>query len=62
LSALFSVFGALLQFLPAYKQHSGVVLAVMVPIHVALAFAVLRMSVGAPKRRASGAAALPRAA
>lgn len=62
LSALFSVFGALLQIVPAYSQHSGVVLAVMVPIHVALAVAVLRMPVVQPRRRATAAAAVQRAA
>lgn len=62
LIALFSVFGLLLQVVPGYRQHSGVVLAVMVPIHLVLAFALLRLPVGVPRRRASGTAAMSRAA
>ena len=59
--AMFSVFGALLQLVPMYRQHSGVVLAIMVPIHLALAIGLLRLPVGIPRRRAP-AAARPRAA
>ncbi|MEO7361590.1 MAG: DUF4105 domain-containing protein [Gemmatimonadaceae bacterium] len=62
LIALFSVFGALLQLVPMYRQHSGVVLAVMVPIHLALAIGLLRLPIGTPRRRFSAApAAVPRA-
>lgn len=62
LIGLFAVVGVVVQFLPMYRQHSGVVLAVMVPIHLALAFALLRLPIGAPRRRAAGAAAVSRAA
>jgi hypothetical protein len=56
--AMFSVFGALLQLVPMFSQKSGVVLAVMVPVHVALAIAVLRLTVvSPPKRMAPGAVA-----
>lgn len=60
--ALFAVFGALLQFVPAFSQHSGVVIAVTVPVHIALAVALLRTPVVLPPRRGAGAAAVARAA
>jgi hypothetical protein len=40
--ALFSVFGALLQLIPSIAQHSGVVIAVTLPVHLAITVAVLR--------------------
>ncbi|MEP6832348.1 MAG: DUF4105 domain-containing protein [Gemmatimonas sp.] len=60
--ALFSVFGLLLQFIPMFSQRTGIVLAVTVPVHIALAVAVLRTTVVTPPRRGAGAAAMPRAA
>ncbi len=50
-TALFSVFGAVLQFVPMLSQRSGLVMAVAVPVHLAIAFAVLRMPVVMPRRR-----------
>jgi len=41
--AVLSVCGALLQLLPSMAQESGVVLAVTVPVHVALAIAMWRL-------------------
>ena len=41
--ALLAACGALLQLLPAFAQHSGVVLAVTLPVHAAIAVAVWRM-------------------
>ena len=60
--ALFAVFGLLLQFVPMVSQSSGVVLAVTVPVHIALAVALLRTTVVAPRRRQAPAAAIARAA
>lgn len=37
-----SVIGALLQFVPSLAQHSGVVIAVTLPVHLAIAAAVFR--------------------
>ncbi|MGV3708310.1 MAG: DUF4105 domain-containing protein, partial [Gemmatimonas sp.] len=59
--AMFSVFGAVLQLVPMFSQKSGVVLAVMVPVHVALAIAVLRLPVVAPPKRMAPGAVPPRA-
>ncbi|MBC8088634.1 MAG: DUF4105 domain-containing protein [Phycisphaerae bacterium] len=52
-SALFSVFGALLQFVPMFSQRSGLIIAVTLPVHLAIAFAVLRMPVAVARRRAA---------
>ncbi len=41
--ALLAACGALLQLLPAFAQHSGVVLAVALPVHAAIAVAVWRI-------------------
>ena len=61
--ALFAMFGLLLQFVPMFSQSSGVVLAVTVPVHIALAVALLRTTaVNPPRRRAAAAAAISRAA
>ena len=52
LVALLSLVGVLLQFVPSLSQQSGVVLAVVVPVHVAFAFALQRSrarSAGAPR-------------
>lgn len=54
LVALLSVVGLLLQLVPALYQQSGVVLAVVVPVHMAFAIAMLRLrtrarSAGAPQ-------------
>ena len=43
LVALLSVVGLMLQLVPSLSQQSGVVLAVVVPVHVAFAVAVLRL-------------------
>lgn len=55
--AMFAVFGVILQFVPMFKQHSGVVMAVTVPVQLALAIAVLRLPVIAGRRRPTGATA-----
>ncbi|MEO7361618.1 MAG: DUF4105 domain-containing protein [Gemmatimonadaceae bacterium] len=55
--ALFAVFGLLLQFVPMFSQSSGVVLAVTVPVHIALAVALLRTTVVNPPLRRAAAAA-----
>jgi hypothetical protein len=54
LVALLSVVGLLLQLVSSWSQQSGVVLAVVVPVHVAFAMAVLRLrtharSAGTPR-------------
>jgi hypothetical protein len=49
--ALLSVAAIFLQFVPALQQRNGLVLAVMVPVHVALAFAVYRLQHVADKSR-----------
>ena len=41
--ALLSCVAALIQLVPSWSQHSGVVLAVVVPVHVAMAVAVWRL-------------------
>lgn len=55
ITALFAIFGALLQFVPMFKQHSGVVIAVTLPVHLAIAVAILRMPVVVPQRRVGAA-------
>jgi hypothetical protein len=50
--ALLSLVGLLLQLVPSWSQQSGVVLAVVVPVHVAFAVALQRRrvrSAGAPR-------------
>jgi hypothetical protein len=49
LVALLSVVGLTLQLLPSLSQQSGVVLAVVVPVHVAFAVALLRRPTRAPR-------------
>ncbi len=52
LVALLSLVGLLLQLVPSWSQQSGVVLAVVVPVHVAFAVALQRRrarSAGAPR-------------
>ena len=49
--ALLAIAGALLQWLPALSQHSGVILAVTMPVHVALALAVWRLDHSDPHVR-----------
>jgi hypothetical protein len=61
LVAILSAIGALLQLVPAFAQHSGVVIAVILPVHIAIAVALVRSS-GETARRAASAAALPLAA
>lgn len=39
-----SVCGLVLQLMPAFRQGSGVIFALVVPVHVAIAFAVSRLS------------------
>ncbi len=52
--ALLSLTGVVLQFVPSLTQSSGVVLAVMVPVHIALALAMWRLDHhDAAHRRAS---------
>lgn len=53
ITALFAVFGALLQLVPMFSQHSGVVIAVTLPVHLAIAVGILRMPVVVPRRRVS---------
>jgi hypothetical protein len=53
--------GALLQLVPGLAQHSGVVIAVTLPVNIVLAAAVLRGD-RTTTRRASGTATLARAA
>jgi hypothetical protein len=56
--AALAVCGALLQLVPSLAQGSGVVLAVTVPVHIALAIAVWRLDTGiAPRRRSNPALA-----
>lgn len=43
LIVLLSLVGLLLQLLPGWRQHSGVVLAVVIPVHIAIAIAVWRL-------------------
>ena len=42
-----SIAGVLLQLIPALSQRSGIIVAVTVPVHVALAIAVWRLDLGA---------------
>jgi hypothetical protein len=49
--AILSSVAVLLQFVPGFRQHNGLVLAVAVPVHIALAFAVYRLNVVAPRTR-----------
>ena len=48
--ALLSCVAALIQLVPSWSQHSGVVLAVVVPVHVAMAVAVWRLQPAARAR------------
>ncbi len=59
--ALLALCGALVQLLPTLRQANGVVLAVTIPVHVALAIAVWRLASAEPSRRSSPGA-LARAA
>ena len=59
--ALLALSGALVQLVPTLRQASGVVLAVTIPVHVALAIAVWRLERAQPSRRSSPGA-LARAA
>jgi len=52
LVALLSVVGLLLQLVPSLHQQSGVVLAVIVPVHLAFALAMLRLPLQLPSRAA----------
>ena len=60
--ALLSVCGVLLQLVPSLAQSSGVVLAVTVPVHTALAIAMWRLGHNDEPRRRNRGAALSRAA
>ena len=51
LIALLSLVGLLLPLVPSFSQQSGVVLAVVVPVHVAFALALQRV-----RARSAGAA------
>jgi hypothetical protein len=42
--AVLSVAAVFLQFVPGFRQHNGLVLAVTVPVQIALAFAVYRLN------------------
>ena len=59
--ALLALSGALVQLVPTLRQASGVVLAVTIPVHVALAIAVWRLERAQPSHRSSPGA-LARAA
>jgi hypothetical protein len=50
--ALLSVVGLLLQLVPSLAQQSGVVMAVIVPVHLAFAVAMLRLPLQIPSRAA----------
>ncbi len=50
LVALLSLVGLALQLVPALYQHSGVVLAVIVPVHLAFAIAMIRLPLQIPSR------------
>jgi hypothetical protein len=50
--AVMSLCAVLVQLVPALAQSSGVVLAVVVPIHIAIALAVWRLDRGTPHRSA----------
>ncbi|WP_373060863.1 DUF4105 domain-containing protein [Gemmatimonas sp.] len=52
LVALLSVVGLALQLVPSLYQQSGVVLAVIVPVHLAFAMAMLRLPLQIPSRAA----------
>jgi len=52
LVALLSVVGLVLQLVPALSQQSGVVVAVIVPVHMAFAIAMLRLPLQIPSRAA----------
>lgn len=52
---LLSVFGLLLQLVPALAQHNGVVIAVILPVHFAIAAALWRMPRADRPRRVSTA-------
>jgi hypothetical protein len=41
--AVLAVLGLIFQFIPAWSQGSGVIFAIVVPVHVAIAFAVSRL-------------------
>jgi hypothetical protein len=47
--AALSIVGVLLQLIPVLSQRSGVVLAITVPVHVALAIAVWRLDGHEPR-------------
>lgn len=49
--ALLSLGGVAAQLVPAWTQSSGVVLATVVPVHIAIALAVWRLGHGTPVRR-----------
>ena len=49
--AVLSIAAVVLQLLPAFRQRNGLVLAVMVPVHIALAFAVYRLQHVADRSR-----------
>ena len=57
----FSFLGLLLQFIPSLSQRSGVVIAVILPVNVAIAIAISRLST-ADRPRSSGAAVMARVA
>ena len=59
--AALALVGMLLQLVPALSQHSGVVIAVILPVHVAIAIALIR-SATSGHHRAAGATAMSRAA
>src|SRR5690606_26841516 len=42
--ALFAATAVLAQLIPAFRQQNGEVLAVMVPVQIAVAFAIYRLS------------------
>ena len=58
LIAALSVFGVLLQVVPTWSQHSGEILAVIVPVHVAIAATLWRMRRAGDVRSSSGRGAL----
>jgi protein-S-isoprenylcysteine O-methyltransferase Ste14 len=58
LIAALSVFGVLLQVVPTWSQHSGEILAVIVPVHVAIAATMWRMRRAGDVRSSSGRGAL----
>jgi hypothetical protein len=48
--ALMSLCGVALQLVPGWAQHSGVVLAVVVPVHIAIALGTWRLRPGGRPR------------